>query len=87
QVELAEAQTVLDQAAGGEGRLLALSGESGIGKSLLAAALVRRWVAAGYQAVGGSGQPFARQTPYLAWRSVLAALCGLDGAADPATQI
>lgn len=87
EAELAEAQVVLDQAAGGKGRLLALSGESGIGKSLLAAALVRRWVAAGYQAIGGSGQPFARQTPYMPWRSVLAALCGLEGGADPATQI
>ncbi|MBN1955469.1 MAG: AAA family ATPase [Anaerolineae bacterium] len=87
EADLAAAQGELERARAGQGRLLAISGESGIGKSLLAAEIVRRWVAAGGQAVGGSCQPFARETPYLPWRSVVAALCGLPDEADVEAQL
>lgn len=85
--ELATIQQVLDRAQVGPGQVLAIVGEAGIGKSHLASELVHRWVAQGGVALGGHCLSFARETPYLPWRWIVAAHCRLGSDMDGQEQI
>ncbi len=85
--ELRVAEVVMEQAWSGRGQILTVSGEAGIGKSCLVSELLHRWTSQGGVAVGGACLPFAQETPYLPWREIVAALCGLMGDEDRATQI
>ncbi len=58
-------------------QLLFIEGELGLGKSRLASEIVREWIAAGGTGYGSKCISYGRQTPYQAWREVLAALCSL----------
>ena len=62
----------------GHGQVLLLSGEAGIGKSCLAAEIVRRWREGGGVPYRGDCVSYGRQTPYLPWRSILASIAGLS---------
>ena len=52
----------------GAGGVLVMSGEAGIGKSRLLAALVEAARARGVAIVRGAGQPYGRDLAYGAWR-------------------
>jgi len=61
----------------GRGGAVVIEGEPGIGKSHLVRALVADAVTNQIRCVVGSADAAERDTPYYAWRSVYADLCGL----------
>ncbi len=61
-----------------QGQVLLLSGEAGVGKSRLAAEIVRRWMTLGGASHGGDCVSYGRQTPYLPWRGIVASIAGLS---------
>ncbi len=62
----------------GQGQVLLLSGEAGVGKSRLAIEILRRWRERGGTAHRGDCVSYGQQTPYLPWRGVLSAVAGLS---------
>jgi predicted ATPase/class 3 adenylate cyclase len=62
----------------GQGQVLLLSGEAGVGKSRLATEIVRRWLERGGGPHTGDCISYGRQTPYLPWRSILSSIAGLS---------
>jgi adenylate cyclase len=73
-------------ATSGAGRIIAITGEAGVGKSRLTTEVARVSRGLGFTVVAGSCQSQASRTPYLPWHSVLRALFGIDPAA-PATEV
>ena len=76
--ELAVVDSLTSQVWANQGHLLFLSGEAGVGKSRLAAEIVRRWMTKGGTSHGGDCVSYGRQTPYLPWRGVIASIAGLS---------
>jgi class 3 adenylate cyclase/tetratricopeptide (TPR) repeat protein len=76
---------VLDRGAAaarsGKGTVVELSGEQGVGKSRLAAEVIRTWDGAQLSVVG---DPFERTTPYHAARALLRPMLGVQEGATPA---
>jgi predicted ATPase/class 3 adenylate cyclase len=70
----------------GTGGIVIIEGEAGIGKSRLALDLLERAQEAGVATLLGAGQSIEQQTPYRAWRDVLAAYFGLGEVVDPAKR-
>lgn len=62
----------------GQGGLVLLRGDAGIGKSVLVSWLLQRGQALGIPARFGSGDAIERSTAYRAWRPVVTGLMGLD---------
>ncbi len=86
--ELAWLCTHLAAARAGVGRAVRVSGEAGIGKSRLAAALID--VSANLRVVSVRCLSFHNNTPYVPWGEVLRDLCGIraeDGDAVRATKL
>lgn len=76
--ELKIIDSLADQVWHSAGQVLLLSGEAGVGKSRLAADLVRRWMERGGVSYGGDCVSYGQKTPYLPWRSILSTLAGLS---------
>ncbi|HYF65522.1 MAG TPA: AAA family ATPase, partial [Herpetosiphonaceae bacterium] len=76
---------LLDEAARGRGRVVSITGEAGIGKSRMVAALLeqarQRW-----QIAGGECQSHSTSTPYAVWKPICQTLFALDPADPPAEQ-
>jgi MoxR-like ATPase len=68
----------LDEAAGGQGRLVLVRGEAGIGKTSLARALVADARACGFLAAWGPSPEHLGAPPFWPWLRVLAALGAPD---------
>ncbi len=81
--ELRRGEALLDELQAGTGAVLTITGEAGMGKSLLAGLLARRAVERGIVTLQGSALSNERQTPYRAWRDILEGLCGLDATSPP----
>ena len=78
-VELEAAlQALVEQ---GQGGLLVLQGDAGIGKSALVAWLLARAVELGVQPRFGSGDAIEHSAAYRAWRPIIGALAGFSDAA------
>ena len=75
--EMAQIGAVLGRARQGQGQVLGLSGEAGIGKSRLVAETLRTAQADGWAVYGGAAQSTGTRTPYLAWRSIWRGFFGL----------
>jgi class 3 adenylate cyclase/tetratricopeptide (TPR) repeat protein len=75
QAALAEAVAAVG---GGAGRIVAITGEAGLGKSRLLAAGVTQARAAGFGVYAGAAQSYATQSPYLIWRTLGRGLFGID---------
>ncbi|MBE7550120.1 MAG: tetratricopeptide repeat protein [Anaerolineales bacterium] len=87
QAELAEMRRIAAEARQGQLHLLFLEGELGLGKSRLVSELVREWIMEGGIGYGSKCISYGRQTPYQAWREVIAALCDLTPTLTPARQL
>lgn len=78
QEETAVIKRLLAEVQGGNGRLLVIEGEAGIGKSRLVEQLQQVMAQHGLIGLIGSGLSIEQQTPYRAWRDVLTAYFDLD---------
>ena len=92
-IELGELRTALEHARAGEGGLVLVAGEAGIGKSRLIGEFVADARAAGANILAGSCLPFADAVPYAPFAQILGHLAAGDGApgdvpsaADPADR-
>ncbi len=86
----AELETIaarLDLALAGKSQIVAVTGESGIGKSRLIAEAIRLAQQRGFVGYGGACQSDGMEIPYLPWRSIWRALFGLDETLPPTEQI
>lgn len=63
---------------GGEGGVIVLEGEAGIGKSRLVEDILRQAEAMGIAVLAGAGDAIEQGTKYHAWRSVFRQVFGLD---------
>lgn len=84
--ELARLDRLLGRLADGAGRLLIISGEPGVGKSVLGATLARRALARRVGLLQSAASSVEQQTPYHAWRDLLEGFFGLGPISDPAAR-
>ncbi|NJP04661.1 MAG: tetratricopeptide repeat protein [Chloroflexaceae bacterium] len=68
----------LEQLQAGQGHIMVVEGEAGMGKSRLILELKRLAIEYGLTGLIGSGQSIEQQTSYRAWREVLTSYFGLD---------
>lgn len=80
--ERAAAAAALAAVAGGDGALVVLEGEPGIGKSSLVEDWLGRARESGVRTLVGVAEEIEGSTPYHAWRAVFERLVGLDGVVD-----
>ena len=85
--ELRRAGALLDRALRGEGRLLEIDGEAGIGKTRLKDAVVAQARAAGFAVHTGACLSFGTTTSYVVWRGVCRGLLGIDRRASAEAQL
>lgn len=78
QQELTQAQEVLLRARQGRGQVLGISAEAGMGKSRLAAEIIRLALREGFNVVGGECLSHGTAISYLVWRNVLRGIFDLD---------
>jgi adenylate cyclase len=86
----AELEFVLERlklAQAGNGQIVGISAEAGMGKSRLVAEVVHEAWARNLTVYGGECQSFGTTTAYLVWQSILRAIFGLDATASPEQQI
>lgn len=84
--ELNLATQKLDLVLSGQGQVLSLIGEAGIGKSRLAAEIILLALRLGLRGFGGRCQSYASHTPYLVWHTIWGAFFDLDPAQPAALQ-
>jgi predicted ATPase/class 3 adenylate cyclase len=80
--ELARLDQLLEVVLAGEGRIVRLEGDAGIGKSCLAAELVKRAVEHKFQVAVGVCQSTTQAIAYHPWRQVLRTLLDLKGGSE-----
>jgi class 3 adenylate cyclase/tetratricopeptide (TPR) repeat protein len=85
--ELAALRASLDALRGGRGGLVVVEGAAGLGKSQLLSRLLGEATARGVSTLVGAADVIDTGTPYLAWRSVVAALLGVDALAAPEARV
>ena len=78
QAELHLIGQIMEQVLRGEGQILGISAEAGMGKSRLAAEAIRLAQERGFVSYGGECQSHGTTTSYLVWRSIWRDLFGLD---------
>jgi class 3 adenylate cyclase/tetratricopeptide (TPR) repeat protein len=78
--ELEQIRRMASRARAGKRQLLFIEGELGLGKSRLAADMVREWLIEGGVGYGSKCVSYGRQIPYQAWREILVAIFGLTPA-------
>jgi class 3 adenylate cyclase/tetratricopeptide (TPR) repeat protein len=76
--EVARIRTLAQSALAGEGQLVCLAGEAGIGKSRLGAEVVRMAEELGFASYTGACRSHGTTTSYLVWRSIWSDLLELD---------
>ena len=89
QAEVSTAQALLDRAAQGQGSVLAIQGEAGMGKTRLTQEIAQQAQSQGLRVVAGACLSYGGDIPYLPWTDVLRALLGATGTERPAqvTQV
>jgi class 3 adenylate cyclase/tetratricopeptide (TPR) repeat protein len=78
QAELALIGAKLDLALRGQGQIVGITAEAGLGKSRLVAEVIRLARRSGFVGYGGACQADGLHTPYLVWRTIWRAVFGLD---------
>ncbi|NTW97610.1 MAG: AAA family ATPase, partial [Oscillochloris sp.] len=87
QAELALVEASMTDAIGGQGRVVAITGEAGLGKSRLVVECIQMGIGRGMTAYSGEAQSYGTNDSYLAWESILQALFGLDRSAPAEEQV
>ncbi|MCA9980535.1 MAG: AAA family ATPase, partial [Anaerolineales bacterium] len=87
EAELATITHKLDLVAGGASQIVSLVGEAGLGKSRLAAEVLRLAHGRGFASYGGACQADGLNTPYLVWKQIWVSFFGLESTQPPAEQI
>ena len=75
-----------ERAAGGQASLILLEGESGIGKSYVLQDLAAAWMERGFRGYSSECSSGGQGVPLLAWRPILADICGIDEGASLKVQ-
>ena len=78
EAELSRCENILAKAVEGQGQIIALVGEAGLGKTRLVAEIIRRATERGLVGLGGECESFATETSYLVWRSVWSGFFDID---------
>ena len=76
--ELALIQEKMTLVLQGKGQIIGLTAEAGMGKSRLAAEVIRLGQEQGFESYGGECQSFGGNTSYLVWQSIWRGIFGLD---------
>jgi class 3 adenylate cyclase/tetratricopeptide (TPR) repeat protein len=84
--EVARARALAARALAGEGQVVCLTGEAGIGKSRLGADIVRMAEGLGFASYAGACRSHGTTTSYLVWRSIWSDLLELDTSLPIAEQ-
>jgi adenylate cyclase len=84
--ELERAEAALGRAGAGQGQLLAISGEAGLGKSRLAAEVVGAARRQGLAVLGGACQSYGTASGYLVWQDVWRGFFAIDANWSPLVQ-
>ncbi|MBN1484574.1 MAG: tetratricopeptide repeat protein [Chloroflexia bacterium] len=84
--ERAQLEAALDALDAGRGQVLLITGEAGIGKSRLVGELIHLARERGLSGLLGAGQSVEQQTPYRAWRDILASYFDLEQIGDPSQR-
>jgi class 3 adenylate cyclase/tetratricopeptide (TPR) repeat protein len=84
--EVAQMEAALDALQDGQGSVLILEGEAGIGKSRLVGELAHMVQTRGLTGLLGAGQSIEQQTPYRAWRDVFTSYFALQEGTSPADR-
>jgi len=80
EAELKLASQKIDQARGGRGQILGITGEAGIGKSRLVAEIIRSTGEKQIVGYGGECLSYGTNTSYLVWHSIWRSFFGVDTA-------
>ncbi len=84
--ELEQLETALDQTVAGDGRIIGIAAEAGVGKSRLIAELVRIARRRGLFVTLGECQSFGTNASYFVWREIWHRLLGIEEADPPENQ-
>ncbi|HMA37326.1 MAG TPA: AAA family ATPase, partial [Chloroflexia bacterium] len=84
--EQAQIRALLARVRAGQGQVVGITGEAGIGKSRLAAEAWRACQGAGWAVYGAAAQSYGINTAYLAWQGIWQAFFDLAAGADLAAQ-
>ncbi|MFZ6026653.1 MAG: tetratricopeptide repeat protein [Chloroflexota bacterium] len=87
QEELAAVRQRLSLALQGQGQIVSITAEAGMGKSRLAAEVIRVGTEMGFAAYAGECLSHAAQAGYLVWRPILRGILGIDGSYPEGSQI
>ncbi|MEI6874182.1 MAG: tetratricopeptide repeat protein [Spirochaetota bacterium] len=85
--ELAMMAAILDATLAGEGGLLRITGEAGLGKSRLLAELASMARARGFECYGGACHAGGGKSAWLPWKAVFASLMEVDPEAAPVERL
>lgn len=85
--ELVLVEQKLDQVLQGQGQIVAITAEAGMGKSRLAAEVIQRALLRSVIVYAGEAQSFGTHTSYLAWQNIWRGLFGLNAEDTTAQQI
>jgi class 3 adenylate cyclase/tetratricopeptide (TPR) repeat protein len=84
--EVARSRALVERVLSGEGQVVSLTGDAGIGKSRLAAEVIQLAGRHGFAVFGGASRSHGTTTSYLVWRSIWRDLLGLDTSLPIADQ-
>lgn len=75
--EMKQISQLLDRVFAGQGQLLAIEGEAGVGKSRLVAEAIQRSLQLGCQVVTGTSDRLSHAIAYYPWRQLVSSLSGI----------
>ena len=87
EAEVALLRAKMQLARHGQGQVVGLTAEAGMGKSRLAAEAIRLASEQGLAGFGGECQSYGTNTSYLPWHTIWRGLFGLEASQSPAEQI
>ena len=84
--ELQRAREAIERAARGQGQIVGITAEAGMGKSRLNAVIVQLAVERGFTGYAGAGQSYGTNISYLAWHAIWRDFFDIAGSGSPEAQ-